>query len=74
MDAKTEARQIFNEIGKIEFTDNIEFETGYSDVDVDLPDWVIKKAAIIVIDRMTHVKNSITEQYWKDVKTALNGL
>ena len=74
MDAKTEARQIFDEIAKIEFTDSIEFETGYGDVDIDLPDWVIKKVATIVIDRMTHVKNSITEQYWKDVKDAINGL
>lgn len=74
MDAKTEARQIYDEIDNIHFTNSIQFETGHSDVDIDLPDWVIKKIGTQLIDRMTHKKGTITEQYWKDVKTELNGL
>jgi hypothetical protein len=56
MTPKDEARQIYAEIDKIEFTERLEFETGFGDVEIDLPDWVIKKVATLMIDRMTHVK------------------
>jgi hypothetical protein len=68
MTAKEEAKEIYNELSNIEFTQSIEFETGCSDISVDLPDWVIKKIAIIMINRIPHVKNSITIDFFEQVK------
>jgi hypothetical protein len=39
-----------------------------------MPDWVIKKVACIMIDKIPHTKGSITIDYWNEVKIALNGL
>lgn len=72
MTPKDEAREIFNEINKIEFTESISFETGTSDVGIDLPDWVIKKVASLMIDRIPHVEGSITVDYWNEVKKELS--
>jgi len=72
MTPKEEARQIYAEIDKIEFTEKLEFETGFGDVEIDLPDWVIKKVAILMIDRMTHVEGSITQRYWEEVKKEIS--
>ena len=74
MKAKDEAIAIYNEIASIEFTNSIEFETGWSDVDVDIPDLAIKEIACGLIDRMGHIANSITEEYWKEVKKEINNL
>jgi len=71
---KEEAQEIFNEINKISFVESIQFETGFSDVEIDLPDWVIKKVACIMIDKIPHTKGSITIDYWEEVKTEINKL
>jgi len=72
MTPKEEARQIYNELSEIEFTQTIEFETGFSDLEFDLPDWVIKKVACTMIDKIPHVKGSITIDYWNEVKHELS--
>lgn len=74
MTPEQEARQIYDELSKIEWTEPIEFETGFSDLEFDLPDWVIKKVACTMIDKIPHTKGSITIDYWNEVKIALNGL
>jgi hypothetical protein len=74
MTAKEEAKEIYNELSQIEFTQSIEFETGFSDINIDLPDWIIKKIAIIMINRMPHVKNSITIDYYEQVKQEIKQL
>lgn len=72
MTPKDEARQIYDEIDQIEFCQKEEFETGHRDLSIDLPDWVIKKVATLMIDRMTHVKGSITVDYWNEVKKEIS--
>jgi|688.fasta_scaffold1645806_2 hypothetical protein len=74
MTAKEEAKEIYNELSQIEFTQSIEFETGFSDINIDLPDWIIKKIAIIMINRMPHVENSITIDYYEQVKQEITKL
>jgi hypothetical protein len=74
MTAKEEAKEIYNELSQIEFTQSIEFETGFSDINIDLPDWIIKKIAIIMINRMPHVENSITIDYYEQVKQEIEKL
>jgi uncharacterized protein YabN with tetrapyrrole methylase and pyrophosphatase domain len=74
MTAKEEAKEIYNELSQIEFTQLIEFETGFSDINIDLPDWIIKKIAIIMINRMPHVENSITIDYYEQVKQEIEKL
>ena len=72
MTPKDEARQIYAEINKIDFQEPIQFETGWVDIDIDLPNWLIKKVATLMIDRMTHVKDSITVDYWNEVKKEIS--
>ena len=74
MDAKTEAKEIYDEIDNIHFTTRVKLENESGETDIDIPDWVIKKIGTQLIDRMTHIKGSITEQYWRDVREALNAL
>ena len=63
---------MYTENNKLDFKEPIQFETGWEDIDIDLPNWLIKKVATLMIDRMTHVKDSITESYWDEVKKELS--
>ena len=72
MTPKDEAKAIYDEMSEIQFTESIQFETGFSDVGLDLPDWVIKKVASLMIDRIPHVEGSITISYWDEVKKELS--
>jgi len=74
MTPKEEAKQIYDELSEIIWIEPIEFETGFSELEFWLPDWVIKKVACTMIDKIPHTKGSITIDYWNEVKIALNGL
>lgn len=74
MTPQEEAKQIYDELSKIEWNESIQFETGFSYLEFCLPDWVIKKVVCIMIDKIPHTKGSITIDYWNEVKIALNSL
>ena len=74
MTPKQEAEEIYKEIADIQFTNSIEFDTGWSDIEIEIPEFAIKKIAFTLIDRMTHKENSITQEYWRRVRKHLNAI
>ena len=70
MTPKEEAKQIAQFIDEIVWNERVEGnEDSY--LEMQIPSWVALKISSNIIDRMTHVKNSITKAYWKDVKREL---